>query len=53
MGLLYCNIPEGFSADIGETITLEIGERLNNQLTAKIINIGADTTGKLTKKRLL
>ena len=47
------NIPEGFSADIGETITLEIGERLNNQLTAKIINIGADTTGKADEEAAL
>lgn len=32
--------PDGFSANVGESITLEIGERHNNQLTAKIVNQG-------------
>ncbi|MGI6084799.1 MAG: hypothetical protein ACOYIF_05075 [Acetivibrionales bacterium] len=30
--------PDGFFANVGESIALEIGERQNNQLTAKIID---------------
>ncbi|NLE24785.1 MAG: flagellar hook-length control protein FliK [Clostridiaceae bacterium] len=40
------NTPEGFSANVGETVTLEIGERQNNQLTARIVNRGTGSTGK-------
>lgn len=39
-------VPEGFSANVGELITLEIGQRLNNQLTAKIINIESNTENR-------
>ncbi len=31
-------VPEGFSAQPGELISLEIGERKNDQLTAKVVN---------------
>jgi len=40
------SIPEGFSIGVGEIITLEIGERLNNQLTAKIISRETESPGK-------
>jgi len=37
-------IPEDFSIGVGETVTLEIGERLNNQLTAKIVSSEAENS---------
>ncbi|NLX65018.1 MAG: flagellar hook-length control protein FliK [Clostridiaceae bacterium] len=40
------SIPQGLSIEVGETVILEIGERLNNQLTAKLINVEAESTGK-------
>ncbi len=39
-GTFTANVPEGFTASQGELITLEIGERTNNQLTAKIVPTG-------------
>lgn len=35
---ITAQVPEGFSAQPGDPITLEIGERLNDQFTAKIVN---------------
>lgn len=47
------NAPEGFSIGIGETITLEIGERLNNQLTAKIVGRETASSGKTDEEAAL
>lgn len=47
------NTPEGFSANAGEPITLEIGERQNNQLTATIVNRGTLSTGKADEEAAL
>lgn len=47
------SIPDGFSIGVGETVTLEIGERLNNQLTAKIISQETENTGKADEESAL
>lgn len=47
------NTPEGFSANEGEAITLEIGERQNNQLTARIVNRGTISIGKADQEAVL
>lgn len=52
-GSFTANAPEGFSIGIGETITLEIGERLNNQLTAKIVGRETASSGKTDEEAAL
>lgn len=47
------NAPDEFSVSIGETITLEIGERLNNQLTARIVSRGTVSAGNADEEEIL
>lgn len=47
------NTPDGFKANVGETITLEIGERQNNQLTARIVNRETVSAGKVDQEAVL
>ncbi|MGI6122854.1 MAG: hypothetical protein ACOYIG_01525 [Acetivibrionales bacterium] len=45
--------PDNFSVNVGELITLEIGERQNSQLTAKIINTEPSTGKKGNEEAVL
>ena len=46
-------VSEGFTANEGDVITLEIGQRQNNQLTAKILSLDSITENVLNKQDLL
>ncbi len=48
------SVPEGFTASQGELLTLEIGERQNNQLTAKIVpaNTSQNTAGTMESQSI-
>ena len=43
-------VSEGFTANEGDVITLEIGQRQNNQLTAKILSLDSITENVLNNK---
>lgn len=51
--LFTAKTPDGFTAKAGEPITLEIGDRQNNQLTAKIINQETISSGKAGEEAAL
>ncbi len=51
--LFTAKTPDGFAAKVGEPITLEIGDRQNNQLTAKIINQRPINNGKAGEETVL
>ncbi len=45
-GSIKAQVPEGFTAQPGENITLEIGEKINQQFTARIVSNEAQSQGK-------
>ena len=51
--LFSAAVPEDFFASQGDTITLEIGQRQNNQLTAQILSMGSKTENTTNMQEML